>query len=890
MTHRSRVDLPTRVYRLCHIVFPAEYRRAHGEELLAFFAENYRAEVSKYGWRGGMRCLLRAIADVARHGATERLRALHHGMMWSGIVGTVRQDIGFTMRSIRKSPGFAIVTVLTIALGVGANSAIFSVVNTVLLKPLPYTEPDRLVTVWEANRALGMRRLSVSYPNFVAWRDAQQSFTSFGAVTSTSTLLRDRSGGETVRAVAASVTPSVFTVFAVRPVLGRTLVPEDADPGAQPVVVISHGLWQSRYGGDPDVIGRPLDGVRTTAIVVGIMPPLFTFPRAATDVWFPLIPVGNVLQIRSAHILGVVGRLAPGVTLRQAEQEIVTIAAGVEAAFPGEDPAHSAQVVPLDEATVANVSTALIVLLGAVGFVLLIACANVANLTLARATSRSREIALRVALGASRGRIIGQLVVEAVTVAVIAGVIGLGVAWWGVDLLVAQLPDTLPRAGEIGVDGSVLVFALVITLFTGAFTGIIPALRASRLDVSDELRNGTRGSDRGKPVGIRRALVVTEIALSAVLLVGAGLLINSFWQALSVDPGFEPDGLVTMTVTATGPQFQTRDGVVSFFEAIPEKLEFLPGVEAVSAVNALPVSGGDSQGQITVEGRSFQEGVAPAASFRRILPEYFRSMGIPIVRGRDFGPGDTGENLFVTIVDQALALRFWPDADPVGKRIKVGPPENEPWLTIVGVVGDVRNEGLDLGHTFATYEPLRQRPRSTMNVVVRTAGDPGVVAGAVRRALYDMAPDLAVYGTNTMHQRIRDSLLARRFQMLLLTVFAGVALFLAGVGIYGVMAYSVAQGSRSIGIRMALGATNAHVLRSVIRDGMGIVVVGAVIGLVLSVALSRSLASFVFGVSVLDPGTFAGVAVVLMGVALAASYIPAVRATRVNPVESLSRE
>ncbi len=694
-----------------------------------------------------------------------------------------------------------------------------------------------------------------------------------------------------MRAVAASVTPSVFTVFDVPPVLGRTLVPDDADAGAEGVVVISHGLWQSRYGGDPDVIGRPLDGVRTMAIVVGIMPPHFTFPSADTDVWFPLIPVGNVMQIRSAHILGVVGRLSSGVTMEQAEQEIVTIAAGVEATFPGEDPAHSARVVPLDEATVANVRTALIVLMGTVGFVLLIACANVANLTLARATSRSREIALRVALGAGRGRIIGQLVVEALTVAAIAGLIGLGVAWWGVDLLVAQLPDTLPRAGEIGVDASVLVFALVITLFTGAFTGIIPALRGSRLNVSDELRNGTRGSDRGKPVGIRRALVVTEIALSAVLLVGAGLLINSFWQALSVDPGFEPDGLVTMTVTATvGPQFQTRDAVVSFFEAIPEKLESLPGVEAVSAVNALPVSGGDSHGQITVEGRSFQEGVAPAASFRRILPRYFRSMGIPIVRGRDFGPDDTGENRFVTIVDQALALRFWPNADPIGKRIKVGPPENEPWLTIVGVVGDVRNQGLDFGHTFATYEPLRQRPRSTMNVVVRTVGDPGIVAGTVRRALYDMAPDLAVYGTNTMHQRIGDSLSARRFQMLLLTVFAGVALFLAAVGIYGVMAYSVAQRSRSIGIRIALGATNAHVLRSVIRDGMGIVVVGTAIGLVLSVALSRSLASFVFGMSVLDPGTFAGVAVVLMGVALAASYIPAVRATRVNPVESLSRE
>lgn len=889
MTQRS-LDLPTLIYRVCLIAFPADYRRAHGEELLAFFAENYRAEVSRDGWRGGVRCLWRAIADVVRHGSTERFRALRRGMMSSGVVGTVRQDIGFTMRSIRKSPGFALVTVLTIALGVGANSAIFSVVNTVLLKPLPYTEPDRLVTVWEANRALGMQRSSVSYPNFVAWRDAQQSFASFGAVTGTSTLLRDRSGGETVRAVAASVTPSVFTVFDVRPALGRTLVPDDADPGAARVVVISHGLWQSRYGSDPDVIGRPLDGVQTTATVVGIMPPHFTFPSADTDIWFPLIPVGNVMQIRSAHILGVVGRLAPGVTMRQAEQEIVTIAAGVEAAFPGEDPAHSARVVPLDEATVANVSTALIVLLGAVGFVLLIACANVANLTLARATSRSREIALRVALGASRGRIIGQLAVEAVTVATLAGVIGLGVAWWGVDLLVAQLPDTLPRAGEIGVDGSVLIFALVITLFTGAVTGIIPALRGSRLDVSDELRNGTRGSDRGKPVGIRRALVVTEIALSAVLLVGAGLLINSFWQTLRVDPGFEPDGLVTMTVTATGPQFQTRDAVVSFFEAIPEELEFLPGVETVSAVNALPVSGGDSHGQITVEGRSFQEGVAPGASFRRILPRYFRSMGIPIVRGRDFGPDDTGENGFVTIVDQALALRFWPNADPIGKHIKVGPPENEPWLTIVGVVGDVRNEGLDFSHTFATYEPLRQRPRSTMNVVVRTAGDPGVVAGAVRRTLYDMAPDLAVYGTNTMHQRIGDSLSARRFQMLLLTVFAGVALFLAAVGIYGIMAYSVAQRSRSIGIRMALGATNAHVLRSVIRDGIGIVVVGAVIGLVLSLALSRSLASFVFGVSVLDPATFAGVAVVLIVVALAASYIPAVRATRVNPVESLSRE
>ena len=799
------------------------------------------------------------------------------------------QDLRFAARSLRKSAGFTVVALLTLALGIGANTAIFSVVNGVLLRPLAYDQPDRLVTIAESNPVQDREGFNVSYPNYLEWKKQSRVFEQIAAVRTMSVTLTG--GDEAARVLLSLISRELFAVLRVEPALGRGFLAEEDRPGADPVVILSHGLWQRRFGADPEVVGKTIAINGSSSTVIGVMPPEFEFPSEDVELWAPIGLLADRMQNRAVHTLTTVARLEDGVSLDEAKVEMATIAARIQREFPGEDPEHSTTLIPLHERVVGNTDTILLVLMGAVAFLLLIACANVADLLMARAAARQKEIAVRTALGASRWRVIRQLVTESVLLGLTGGAAALALAFWGLDLLIAHLPPFMPRVEQIGIDGRVLLFTLLISLLTGLIFGLLPALKASKLDIVGSLKDLVTSAAGGARDRSRRVLVIAQVALSLVLLVGAGLMIKSFWRLQDVDPGFEPQNLLTMTVSLAGsPKFTTSEEVIAFYADLRGRLEALPGVSSASAVNALPISGGDSDGELTIEGRPFASGAAPGASFRRILPNYFRTAGIPIVQGREFGERDRGEEPFVVIITETMAGKYWPSGDAVGTRIKVGPPENEPWLTIVGVAADVRNIGLATEPRLATYEPHTQRPWSTMNVMVRTAIDPLSVVRGVRDEIRQAGGDLPVFNIGTMRERISRSVSTERFNMILLTIFATVALLLAAIGLYGVIAYSVSHRTRELGIRIALGAERKDIVNLVVRQGIPLLGAGVALGLIAAVGLTRFLAGLLFAVSPLDATIFVAVAALLAAVALLASYVPARRATAVDPMQALRAE
>ncbi len=799
------------------------------------------------------------------------------------------QDLRFAARSLLKSPAFLIVAVSTLALGIGANTAIFSVVDGVLLRPLAFVDADRLVTLWENNPLQNRQRANVSHPNYLEWKQQSRSFEEIAAWRSM--LVTLTGGDQAERVMLALVSRGLFEVLRVEPVLGRTFTAEEDQPGVTPVVLISHGLWLRRFGGDPSVVGKTIGINGGESEVIGVMGPEFEFPSERVEVWSALGLLADQMENRAVHTLSAVARLSPGVSLEEAEAEMTTIAARIQEEFPGEDPGHSVELALLHDEIVGEMRPALLILLGAVAFLLLIACANVADLLMARAAIRQKEIAVRMALGASRWRVVRQLLTESMALALLGGAAAFATALWGLDLLVANLPPFMPRADEIVIDGRVLGFTLAVSVRTGVVFGLIPAARASKPDIAASLKEQVTSALGGSRDRTRRALAVAQMALSLLLLVGAGLMMKSFWRLQNVDPGFETDNLLTMTVSLTGsPKFTTREDVIAYYSKLQVRLNEVPGVVAASAVNALPISGGDSDGQLTIEGRPFAPGEAPGASFRRILPNYFRTAGIPVIQGREFDDRDRGEEPFVTIISETLASLYWPAGDAVGKRIKVGPAENEPWLTIVGVAADVHNVGLESQPGFATYEPHTQRPWSTMNVLVRTAIDPLSVVSSVRGEIRAAGGDLPVYNIGTMRERISRSVSTRRFNTVLLGIFAAVALLLAAVGLYGVITYSVSHRRRELGIRIALGAERRDIIGLVVRQAAGLIATGVAIGLLASAGLTHFLARVLFAVSPLDPATFIAVSVLLSLVAAAASYVPARRATRVNPIHALRAE
>jgi putative ABC transport system permease protein len=786
-----------------------------------------------------------------------------------------------------KNPGFTAIAVLTLALGVGANTAIFSVVNTVLLQPLAYRDPDRLFMIWESNPSRGFPRDTPSPANFVDWRDQSKSFEAMAATADASMNLTG--WGEPERLQGKRASAALFQILGVSPLLGRAFLPEEDQAGATRVVLLSYGLWQRRFGADPKLVGQALTLDGQTYTVVGVMPPQFQFPSREYEFWVPMAFSSQEAGRRGSHYLGVVGRLKPGVSQEQAQSEMDTIAARLQQTYPQSNTGVGALMVPLREEVVGNIRLTLLVLLGAVGFVLLIACANVANLLLARAVARQREMAIRAALGAERVRIIRQLLTESVLLAALGGTVGLMLAYWGVSFLTTLVPNSLSQAKQVTIDARVLGFTILISLVTGVVFGLAPALQTSKPALNETLKESGRSNAGGRQNLLRGLLVITEVALALVLLIGAGLLIKSFMRLRGLDIGFRPEGLLTMRVPLPQAKYPTRQHRVAFYDEALGRIRALPGVQSASVITSVPLTVRGGSNGFLIEGRpDLVDDKIPLANYRVIDADYFRTQGIPLLAGRTFTEQDNQNSEPVVIVSQNLAQKYWPGQDPLGKRIRMG----EPWITVVGVVQTVKNQlvGEPRPHLYIPYRQPHFNFFPPQDLIVRTSGDPLSLAASVRREIWAIDKDQPISNIQTMEQILSTAVEQPRFNMLLLAIFASIALILSSVGIYGVLSYSVTQRTQEIGIRLALGAQRRDILKTMVGEGMKLTLVGVVIGLGGAFALTRVLSSLVFGVSVTDLTTFVGIPLLLAGVALLASFIPARRATKVDPMVALRYE
>ncbi|HYY56574.1 MAG TPA: ABC transporter permease [Pyrinomonadaceae bacterium] len=811
-------------------------------------------------------------------------------------MGTLWQDLRYGLRTLSKTPGFTLAAVLALALGIGANSAIFSVANAVLLKPLPYSEPERLVMIWGDLFKPGLDEIGASAPEFNDYREQGHVFESLACYTEGGFNLSGE--GEPERISGAYVSADLFPLLGVGPTLGRTFAVEEDQPGRDQVVVLSHSLWQRRFAADRSIVGKTVGINGKSMTVVGVMPSAFQFPDREVEIWKPLAldAEDRSEQSRGSHYLNVIARLKPGVSVEQAQAEIKGIAERIRQQHPDQyDNGFGAKIVSRHEQVVGPIRPVLLILLGTVGFVLLIACANVANLLFARAATREREMAIRTALGAGRWRIVRQLLTESLLLSLAGGAGGLLLALWGVDLLVALAPVDIPRLSEVRLDGRVLGFTLLVSLLTGGLFGLAPALRLSKPDLQESLKDGARGAGEGfRRQRMRNLLVVSEVALSLVLLIGAGLMIRSFLQVQKISPGFNPDRVLTMRLSLPQSKYAEAKQQRAFFEQLTARVSALPGVESVGAVNFLPMSKSGNMWSFAIEGRG--NAVGPNLHFRMISPDYFRTLSIPLDRGRQFTEQDREGAPPVAVINETMARTFFPGEDPLGKRIKLASMTSPfPWLAVVGVVGDVKHYGLDeetKPELYVSYlQPLLPNFNvSSLFLAVRTTAEPAGLAAAVRREVAVLDKDQPVADIKTMEERLSESVAPRRFNMLLLAIFAALALILAAVGIYGVMSYSVTQRTHEIGVRMALGAQGSDVLRLVVGQGMILALAGVALGLLGAFALTRVMKTLLFNVSASDPLTFAGVAFVLSAVALLACLIPARRATRVDPMEALRYE
>ncbi|HSB12051.1 MAG TPA: ABC transporter permease [Blastocatellia bacterium] len=800
------------------------------------------------------------------------------------------QDLRYAVRMLRKKPSFTIIVVLALAIGIGANTAIFSVVNAILLRPLPYRNFERISMIWMNNPKLGVAEDWHSYPNYVDFKEQNSVFEEIAAFNNRSFNLTG--AGDPVRVVGVWGTASLFSVLGVEPAFGRVFTEEEQEPGRDMVVVLSHGLWQRRFGGDTGIIGQPisLNGVNRT--VLGVMPASFSFPEKTTEFWIPLTVTPQRKQARYSISLKSVGRLKQGVTLAQAQEDMGAIAKRIDDQFFQSD--YGINLVLLRDQETHKVKSALLVLLGAVGFVLLIACANVANLLLARAAMREKEVAIRLALGARRWRIVRQLLTESVLLGAIGGAVGLLLAIWGLSALIALAPAETPSLDQAQIDARVLAFTAGISLLTGLVFGLVPALQASKPDVNDSLKEGGRGSTGGAAgIRVRNLLVVSEIALSLVLLVGAGLLIRSFIRLQQFELGFNPDKLLTMRIQLPGSKYNDRKQVASFFQQLLERIEATPGVQSAGCISSIFLSDTPNSTNFSIEGRPVPVGAESIeVPLDAVSSNYFRVMGIPLLRGREFDDRDAIGTPRVAIINDTFAQRFFSGEDPIGKRYVYGTPgpNNDDWITIVGVVGDMRRTGFDRPVRPETFLPQSQDPDNALTIVARTTGDPASLAGALRSEVWAIDKEQSVYDVKTMDQTLGEMLSQRRFNMLLLGIFASVALVLAAVGIYGVMSYSVTQRTHEIGIRMAMGAQTRDVLNLVVRHGLLLAAIGIATGLSASLVLTRLMATLLYGVSATDPLTFVTIPLVLAGVALGACFVPARRATQVDPMIALRYE
>ena len=802
---------------------------------------------------------------------------------------TLLKDIRHGIRSLVRNPGFTAIAVITLALGIGANTAIFSVVNAVLLRPLPFDDPDSIVWVWDTQPQLPTAPASV--PDFLDWKEQNRSFAHLAAFQSG--MMFVDTGEGTQDTPVGLVTPETFSLFHVSPILGRTFTDEETLPERFRVAVLSQSMWQKTFGADPKVLGRTIQLSGAAYTIIGVMPAGFSFPDRA-QIWRPFV-IDPAKLDRGPHFLHVVGRLKPGVTLAQAQADMSAIAARLAQQYPEKIAGHGVKLEPLTTVVVGDIGLALYVLLGAVGFVLLIACANLANLMLARLGARQKEIAVRTALGASRWRIVRQLLIESIVLAVAGGAAGLLLAIWAVSWVVSLSADTIPRVHEISVDPRVAGFTLLASVATGVLFGLAPALHVSRPDLTDALKESGRTTAGLRRTRLRSVLVMSEVALSLVLLVGAGLMIRSFAKLNQIDPGLNPDRVLTLGVTLLNSRYPADEQVGSVYAQILERAAAAPGVVSAAAITDLPLSGSNTSDSFTIEGRpAIAKEAEPMTEYRVVTPRYFESMSIPVLAGRDFAESDTRQSPNVVVINDTFARRHFAGENPLGHRLKLQGQERDP-LLIVGIVGDVRDFGLDEQPPPELYVPFLQDPLSTtyqrsMTIVARTNADPGAIAGSLRTSLTSVDKDLPVYSVKPMTEYLRDSLSRRRFNMILLMIFSGVALVLAAVGIYGVISYGVTQRTHELGIRMALGAQQRDVLKLVVRQAMIVALGGVGIGLLASLALTRLIKSLLFNVGVTDPLTFVAIAALMSMIALLACLIPARRATKVDPLVALRYE
>ena len=798
------------------------------------------------------------------------------------------QDLRYGFRWLRRSPGFSVVAILTLGLGIGANTAIFSVVDAVLLRPLPFAEPERLVRLWESLPRSGYSRNVVNPRNYLDWRERSRSFEQMAALHD---LTMNLVGvGEPVALPGMRATPELFAVLRVSPFLGRGFLPEDAVPGGEQSVILSHGLWQGRFGGDRSLVGRKITVNGAPSTVVGVLPPAFSMPNSKADLWLAW-PLTLAEAQRGGRFHGVVARLKPGVNFEQAQQELAGIAKQLSEERPAMNKGWSAEVVPFLQDATERVRLPLLVLLAAVGFVLLIACANVANLLLMRSMGRLREIAVRAALGAGRGRILQQLLSESLLLALAGCAAGVAAGYWGLKGLLAMIPAAarLPRVESIQLDGRVLAFALGISVLTAFLFGLIPAFHISRLELHDALKQGSPRSGAARHRIFRQTFVVTEIALALLLLVGAGLMVRSLAGLIRVDPGFETERVLTMQVFASPAKFRDSRKRSEYWEQILTQVRGVPGVEVAGSVHFLPLTG-------LMSGSCFSRadqppptpGSSPGAQFLVISPGYFRTMGMALLSGRDFSERDRLESPGVVVVNQAFAQRFFSGEEPIGKRLNLC--WNLPAGEIVGIVADARQTELRTAPRPTIFVANPQSPMYFATLVARARSDPRQIARSLEAAIHRVDPEQPVSDVRTMEEVFSRSVAQPRFQVALLLVFAGLAVVLAAIGVYGVVSYSVSQRTREVGIRVALGASRVDVARLVVREGLVLAGIGVAIGLAAALALTRVLRTLLFEVAPTDPITLAAVSCLLLVVVAVATFLPARRAARVDPMTALRYE
>lgn len=812
------------------------------------------------------------------------------------------QDIRLALRGLITTPGFAVVAILTVALAIGANTTIFSLVNALLIRPLPYKNPQELVLLWEKFPAQGLDRIPVSAPEYLDYEKELKNLEIAGF----DYIDLNLTAGEMPERIAgAVVTPSLFSVLGVTPIRGRTFSTSEFGEGNDNVVVVSERLWKRRFNSDPELIGKPLSLNGRTFTVIGIMSEQFQFPLPLfnvqggtfgqrVDLWKPIAFTKDDLEQRGSRSFGVIGRIKSGAAFSQAQAEIDTLISGWLSRFPDNYPPETrfgGTLYRLHDQVVGGMRTALLVLLGAVAFVLLIACANLTTMLLARAGAREREFAIRVALGAGPARLLRQMLTESVLLAIIGGFAGMVLAIWGLDLLRALGSQTVPRVTEANLDLRVLFVTMVASVVTGVLFGLVPAIASAKPELTEALKEGGRGSTTGtRRNRIRNALVVSEVALALVLLVGATLLLKSFVRLQNVDPGFDPRNVLTAEVSLPVAKYPRGKPVADFFAEMIHRVEALPGVEAAALASILPLSGNNSDSSFAIEGRDpMQEKVFPDEEIRSVTADYFKVLRVPLIQGRNFDERDSLDAPRVVIVNQAFARKWLPNQDAIGKRITFDDPRkpDPKWVTIVGVVGDVRHRGLDSEPKPEYYLPHGQNAYRGMILTLRSKLDPRALADSIRRETRALDPEIPAANIRTLEEVASDSIAPRRLSVVLIGVFALVALLLASVGIYGVMSFMVVQRTHEIGVRMALGAQRADVLRLVVGHGMKLVLMGSLLGLFIALISTRALSALLYRVGAFDPVTFAGVPLALAIVALLASYVPAVRATRADPMIAL---